>query len=136
MQKLKIFFWALASILIVSVAVLAQETQDDSGYAAGTMTTQEVTSGKSNVEVAPGMGVTKMGAVSIVGPKDIKVQKQEGRVISEDPAAYMGRKFEAIESRLDKIEQQQEELKKELEQLKPKPQNAKPQDNLKEGGAK
>jgi len=111
---------AIFTLLFLAFAVCAyaQETQNNSSFDEQELTTMQTTPGKGNVSVGPGMKVIKSGGLNIVAPSDIKMQKKDGKIITEDLGSYMGRKFEAIEKRLDTIEEKQEELKNELGALK------------------
>jgi hypothetical protein len=120
MQRLKMLlpvFILMISIAFVYAQDPGEETQNDNGSDMGTMTTQETQSGKTNVNIGPGMEAITRGATTILVPKDMIVTKEKGRITKEDIAAYLGRKFDEIESRFNKIELNQEELKQELQQL-------------------
>ena len=120
LEKLRGAQKAIFTLLFLAFAVCAyaQETQNNSSFDEQELTTMQTTPGKGNVSVGPGMKVIKSGGLNIVAPSDIKMQKKDGKIITEDLGSYMGRKFEAIEKRLDTIEEKQEELKNELGVLK------------------
>jgi len=116
MLKFKISLSILALILIICVSyVYAQDKQDSD---TGEMATQETDSGKTNVNIGPGMQAITVDGTSILVPKDMIVTKEKGIITKEDIGAYLGRKFDEIGNRFDKIESSQEELKNEVEQLK------------------
>lgn len=105
----------LAVLFIWTIFVVLAAAQDNDSRTS--MTTQEATSGKSNVNVGPGMQAITIEGTSILVPKDMVVTKGKGQIIKEDIGAYLGRKFEEIGNRFDRIKAGQEEFKKELDEL-------------------
>jgi hypothetical protein len=73
--------------------------------------------GANGYKLAPGLETIKVGALSIVAPKGSKVYKRNGQIILEDPAAYLDRKFDAIEKRLNALESNQQDILEQLQRI-------------------
>jgi septal ring factor EnvC (AmiA/AmiB activator) len=73
---------------------------------------------RKGLQIKPGMEIVKMGDAEVVVPKGATVTKQDGMIVVEDIAQYVGRRFELVEGRLSKLDTRQEGLRKEVKQLR------------------
>jgi|GEM_PF-4515973 len=73
---------------------------------------------EKDLETGPGTEVIKVGGVKVLAPKGAKVRQEQGRIIVEDLAEYVGRRFEQMDKRLLELEKKQSELEKKIEELK------------------
>jgi len=68
-------------------------------------------------EIPPGMENKKIGSRNFVVPKGTRLYKRGAATFIEGPDAYSARRFETMESRLEKIEKSIKELREEINAL-------------------
>lgn len=73
---------------------------------------------ESKVNIPPGMELKKSGDVNVLIPKGATLQKVSDLFVIESASEYSARKFEEMESRMNKIETDIESLKSEVSRKK------------------
>jgi len=112
MKKVKL----LILIFLLVIPGVTARAQEYGTEAYDESTSQGVI--KADVTLTPGTEVVEMEGLKIIVPKGKKIYSQDGLVIVEESDAYLGRKLDAVEMRLEHLEKEQKELKEEMERLK------------------
>jgi len=109
-------------ILIAAVLVFSLLFSSGSIFAkeygkVGVISSKTGSDSNTESEIPPGMEMKKVGSTSLLVPKGAKLYKRGAATFVEGASAYSARKFETMESRLDKIEKSIKELKEEIKTL-------------------
>ena len=99
-MKRSIIFILIFSLIICAVYLQAQNIEVRTG-----------------LQLKPGMEIVKVGDAEVAVPKGATVTKQDGMIVIEDIAQYVGRRFESVEDRLNKLDGELEALRGEVRQI-------------------
>ena len=73
--------------------------------------------GQGGYKLGAGLEIIKVGDLNIIAPKGSRIRRHGSQIILEDPAEYLGRKFDDINKRFSVLENNQQDIQAQLQKI-------------------